>query len=136
MPRWWRALRSLPYAITVETSSGDVGTIHTGPVYRNWLRTVADLESGSHAAIETAILGGFEGDGGSWRGTRGADVRDVRALITGHHWNEEVKRDGNWWCIDTGTGNARLARLTLARIDCEPSEVTTVDAVLEERGTA
>ena len=136
VPRWWRALRSLPYAMTVDTRSGDVGIIHAGPVYRNWLRTLADLERGSHEAIETALLGGFEGSGAKWRGKRGTDVRGVRALITGHHWSEEVKRDGNWLCIDTGASNPRFARLTLARIDCEPVQVTTVDAVVEERGTA
>ena len=130
---WWRALQKLPYAITVETALGDVGIVHAGPVYRNWIRTIADLERGSHEAIETALLGGDEGTG-AWRGKRGTDVRGVCALITGHHPSDGVKRDGNWWCIDTGAGIERLARLTLAQIDCEPIEVTTVEAVPEERG--
>ena len=58
----------------------------------------------------------------------------MRELITGHYPCEDVQRDGNWWCIDTGAGLARLARLTLARVDCEKIEITTLDALPEERG--
>ena len=132
--RWWRALRNLPLAITVETTHGDVGIIHAGPVHRSWTRMVAELERGSGEAIETALLGGDEGDEGAWRGERGTQVKGVRELITGHYPCEDVQRDGNWWCIDTGAGLARLARLTLARVDCEQIETTTVHALPEERG--
>ena len=58
----------------------------------------------------------------------------MRELITGHYPGEDVHRDGNWWCIDTGAGIAGLARLTLARVDCQQIETTTVDALPEERG--
>ena len=36
----------------------------------------------------------------------------MRELITGHYPGEDVHRDGNWWCIDTGAGIAGLARLS------------------------
>lgn len=132
--RWWRTLRNLPFAITIKTAHGDVGIIHAGPVHRSWVRTVAELERGGGAAIETALLGGDEGDGITWRGERGTKVKGVRALITGHYPSENVQRDGNWWRIDTGAGLAPLARLTLARVDCGQVEITTVQAVPEERG--
>ena len=131
---WWRALRNLPLAITVETAHGAVGIIHAGPMHRSWTRTVSELERGSTEAIETALLGGDEGDEGIWRGERGTEVKGVRELITGHYPSEDVQRDGNWWCIDTGAGIACLARLTLARVDCEQIETTTVHALPEERG--
>ena len=135
LTRWWRALRSLPLGITVETAHGHVGIVHAGPVHRSWTRTVADLERGNRAAIETALLGGHDCGGGTWRGERGTEVKGARELITGHYPSEDVQRDANWWCIDTGAGIARLARLTLARVDCRRIETTTVDALPEERGT-
>ena len=42
--RWAQALWELPLAVTVETGHGDVGIIHAGPVYRDWGRTVEDLD--------------------------------------------------------------------------------------------
>ena len=58
----------------------------------------------------------------------------MRELITVHYPGEDVHRDGNCWCIDTGAGIAGLARLTLARVDCQQIETTTVDALPEKRG--
>ena len=55
-------------------------------------------------------------------------------LIAGHYPDEDVHRDGNSWCIDTGAGIAGLARLTLTRIECQQFEPTTVDVLPEERG--
>ena len=132
--RWWRALRNLPLAITVETAHGDVGIIHAGTRAPELDPHRGRTRAGRRGGDRDRAPRRGEGDGGTWRGEREAEVKGVRALITGHYPGEDVQRDGNWWCIDTGAGLARLARLTLARVDCERIETTTVQALPEERG--
>ena len=129
---WIAALRSMPLAITVETAHGDVGVIHAGPVYRNWTRTVEDLNHKREDVIHTALLGGYEGAGATWRGKRGTDVKGARAVITGHQPRTVVEADGNWWQIDTGAG-APGGRLSLVQIDGDSIVATTVDVVECER---
>ena len=131
-PRWIEAMGSMPLAITIETAHGDVGVIHAGPVYRNWTRTVEDLARRRAEAIETALLGGYEGAGATWRGKRGTEVRGVRAIVTGHHITETPVRDGTWWQIDTGAGTPG-GKLSAVRIDCDPIVATTIDVVESER---
>ena len=131
---WWRALRNLPFAITVETAHGELGIAHAGPVHRSWIRTVAGLKRGSRATFKTALVGSDEGDGSAWRVERRTKIKGVRALIAGHYRSEDTERDGNCWCIDTAR-LARLARLTLARLECKQIETTMMDALPEERGT-
>ena len=130
--RWIATIRAMPLAITVETRYGDVGIIHAGPIYRDWLRTVEDLELRRDEAVQTALLGGYEGADATWRGKRGADVKGVRAVITGHQPRAEVEADGNWWQIDTGAGTPG-GRLSLLQVDCDPIVATTVDVVECER---
>ena len=65
-----RALRNLPLAITVETTHGDVGIIHAGPVHRSWTRTVAD-SSVATGGDRDRTPRGDEGEKGAWRGERG-----------------------------------------------------------------
>ena len=122
----------MPLAITIETAHGDVGVIHAGPVYRNWTRTVEDLARRRAEAIETALLGGYEGAGATWRGKRGTEVRGVRAIVTGHHITETPVRDGTWCQIDTGAGTPG-GKLSAVRIDCDPIVATTIDVVESER---
>ena len=129
---WIAALRSMPLAITIETAHGEAGVIHAGPIYRNWTRTVEDLNGKHEDAIHTALLGGYEGAGATWRGKRGTDVKGARAVITGHRPRSEVEADGNWWQIDTGAGTPG-GRLSLVQIDCDPIVARTVDVVASER---
>ena len=130
--RWIATLRSMPLAITVETAHGDVGVIHAGPVYRDWGRTVEDLKHARAEAIHTALLGGYEGAGATWRGKRGTSVKGARAIITGHHPRSHVDADGNWWQIDTGAGTPG-GRLSLVQVDCDPIVATTLDVIASEQ---
>ena len=139
---WWRTvddptawiteLGSMPLAITVESTHGDVGIIHAGPVYRNWTRTVEDLDHRRADAIQTALLGGYEGAGASWRGKRGTPVTGARVIVTGHHPRGHVEADGPWWQIDTGAGT-RGGKLSAVQIDCDPIVATIVDVVESDR---
>ena len=129
---WIRTIRAMPLAISVETRFGDVGVIHAGPIYRDWQRTVEDLELRRDEAVQTALLGGYEGAGATWRGKHGTDVKGARAVITGHQPRAEVEADGNWWQIDTGAGTPG-GRLSLVQIDGDPIVATTVDVVESER---
>ena len=128
---WIRTIRAMPLAITVETRCGDVGIIHAGPIYRDWLRTVEDLELRHDEAVQTALLGGYEGAGATWRGKRATEVKGVRAIVTGHHPRKDVGRDGTWWQIDTGAGTPG-GRLSLVQVDCDPIVATTLDVVASE----
>ena len=69
--RWLETMGSMPLAITIETAHGDVEVIHAGPVYRNWTRTLEDLNRKREDAIHTALLGGYGGAGATGRGKRG-----------------------------------------------------------------
>ena len=133
-PRWIEAMASMPLAITIGTAHGDVGVIHAGPVYRNWTRTLEDLNRKREDAIHTALLGGYEGAGATWRGKRGTEVTGARAVVSGHHPRKEIGRDGTWWCIDTGAGTPG-GTLSAVQIDCDPIVATTVDVVECERAT-
>ena len=139
---WWREVTddriwrgtfaSLPLAITIKTAHGDVGVIHAGPVYPDWTRTVQDLERRRAEAIETELVGGYEGAGATWRGKRGTEVRGARAVLTRHRPRRETGRDGNWWCIDAGAGSPG-GRLTVVQIDRDPIVPAAVDVVTSER---
>ena len=125
--KWlWTALIShMPFAMTIETAHGDVGIIHAGPMYRNWIRTIGDLEQGRNEAMETALLGGYEGAGAQWRGKRGTQVRGLRALFTGHRITKEIVHDGPWWSIDTGAGTPG-GKLSMVQIDDRDLVSTTI----------
>ena len=106
--------------------------IHAGPIYRDWVRTVEDLDHRRADAVQRALLGGYEGAGATWRGERGTEVTGARAVVTGHHPRKDVGRDGTWWQIDTGAGT-RGGRLSLVQIDRDPIVATTVDVVASEQ---
>ena len=129
---WIAILRTMPLAITVETSHGDVGIIHAGPVRRNWPTTVDALEAHEHEAMHVALLGGYVVHGSHWRGTPGSPVAGARAIVSGHYIRKQVHRDANWWRIDTGAGFPG-GRVTVLQIDREPMVATTVDVVASEQ---
>ena len=131
LPRWREAIEGMPVAMTVETRHGRVGIIHAGPVSRSWTATLAELRAGSLGTVSTALYGGYEGAGASWRGRPGTPVEGVRAVVTGHVPHREVRQDGPW-CIDTGAGTP-WGRLTVLQIDCDPPVPTTVELVPGER---
>lgn len=116
--------------MTVETERGEVGIVHAGVVDRSWRRTIDGIERRDQAVISTVLLGGH---GSEWRGRPGTPIEGVRAIVTGHEPVHEARSDRDWWLIDTGAGFAGFNRLALLRIDCEPKEAYTVDAVSEER---
>ena len=75
LPRWTAALEAMPVAITVETEPGDVGIIHAGPVSRSWTETLRGIERDDLGVLSTALFGGYEGAGATWRGRAGAPVK-------------------------------------------------------------
>ena len=118
--------------MTVATEHGDVGIVHAVVVDRSWHRTIEGIERRDQAVISTALPGGHRSE---WRGRPGAPIEGVRALVTGHEPVCEAQTGGYWWQIYPGAGFAGFNRLTLLRIDCEPMEPYTVDAVTVERVT-
>ena len=123
--RWYRALRALPLAITVETAHGRVGIVHCSTWRDSWSATLDTLEERSIAAINMVLLGIDERD--KRAGPTGNQVEGIDRVIAGHDPCKQVERRGNVWCIDTGAGFPTMNRLTLARIDVDPPEFETFE---------
>ena len=123
--RWYRALRALPLAITVETAQGQVGIVHCSTWRDSWTATLSALEERNIAAINMVLLGIDKRD--ERAGPTGNEVVGVDRVIAGHDPTRRVERRANMWSIDTGTGFPTLNRFTLARIDVEPPEFETFD---------
>ena len=126
----WRAmLEALPIAVSVATRRGRVGIVHASPTRRRWCDTVDALKARD---ADTAWVA-MHGHARARRNREAArneevpfdgDIDGVRAVITGHNPMREVERTANVWHIDTGAGFDGGA-LSIARIDCEPIEITT-----------
>ena len=127
---WIQALWRLPVAMTVATEHGDVGIVHAVVIDRSWHRNHRRHRTPGPSGDLDRAPGGH---GSEWRGRPGAPVEGVRALVTGHEPVCEAQTGGYWWQVDPGAGFAGFNRLTLLRIDCEPMEPYTVDAVAVER---
>ena len=123
--RWYRALRALPLAITVETAQGQVGIVHCSTWRDSWTATLSALEERNIAAINMVLLGIDKRD--ERAGPTGNEVVGVDRVIAGHDPTRRVERRANMWSIDTGTGFPTLNRFTLARIDVDPPEFETFD---------
>ena len=123
--RWYRALRALPLAITVETAPGRVGIVHCSTWRDSWSATLDTLEERSIAAINMVLLGIDERD--KRAGPTGNQVEGIDRVIAGHDPCKQVERRGNVWCIDSSAGFPAMNRLTLARIDVDPPEFETFE---------
>ena len=123
--RWYRALRPLPLAVTVETSHGQVGIVHCSTWQDSWTATLDALEKRDIVAINMVLLGIDERD--RRVGPTGKKVTGIDLVFAGHDAREQVERRANMWCIDTGAGFPGMNRLTLARIDVDPPEIETFE---------
>ena len=126
--RWYRALRPLPLAVTVETAAaGRVGIVHCSTWRDSWSATLDALEKRDIVAINMVMLGTDEH--GRRAGPSGNEVVEIDRVIAGHDARREIERRANTWCIDTGAGFPGMNRLTLARIDVDPSEIETFEVI-------
>ena len=57
----------------------------------------------------------------------GNEVDGIHRVIADHDPGREVQKRGNMWCIDTSAGFPAMNRLTLARIDVDPSQFETFE---------
>ena len=125
--RWYRALRPLPLAVTVETAHGQVGIVHCSTWRDSWSATLDALEKRDIVAINMILLGIDERE--KRAGPTGNQVTGIDRVIAGHDAREEIKQRENLWSIDTGAGFPGMNRLSLARIDVDPPEIETLDVV-------
>ena len=125
--RWYRALRPLPLAVTVETAHGHVGIVHCSTWHDSWSATLDALENRDIVAINMILLGIDERE--KRAGPTGNRVTGVDRVIAGHDARKEIEIRENLWSIDTGAGFPAMNRLSLARIDVDPPEIETLDVV-------
>ena len=125
--RWYRALRPLPLAVTVETAQSHVGIVHCSAWRDSWSATIEALEERDIAAINMVLLGVDEQERRA--GPTGNEVAGIDHVFTGHDAREKVVRLGNTWCIDTGAGFPAMNHLTLARIDAGAPEFVTIEVI-------
>ena len=123
--RWYRALRPLPLAVTVETAEGQVGIVHCSTWHDSWSATIEALEERDIEAINMVLLGIDERH--QRVGPTGRRVTGIDRVIAGHDARKQVEQRENMWNIDTGAGFPAMNRLTLARIDVDPPVIETFE---------
>ncbi len=134
--RWIRALRALPWTLTIETPHGEVGIVHAQPPAPTWRESVArcadprDEVARARALWSRGRYGVWQEEIGEREGEWAGGCADVRLVVCGHTPVDEAHRHDNLVNIDTGAFRRRgAAKLTLARID-------TAGLVLHGVGTA
>ena len=125
--RWYRALRPLPLAVTVETAQGQVGIVHCSTWQDSWSATLDALEKRDIVAINMVLLGIDEQE--KRAGPTGNRVTGIDRVIAGHDARKQIEKRENMWSIDTGAGFPAMNRLSLARIDVDPPEIETFDVI-------
>ena len=119
------AIRTLPYAIEVETSCGIVGLIH-GDVPKNmkWAKFVAGIKSGNERTIQACLWGRERIINGNMSGVSG-----IARVFAGHtpQW-QGLACFGNFYALDTGAafglqGNLDRGRFTMVRLDADESRL-------------
>ena len=86
--RWYRALRPLPLAVTVETAEGQVGIVHCNTWHDSWIATIEALEVRDIEAINMVLLG--------------IDERHQRVGPTGRRGDRNRPRDCRTRCPQAG----------------------------------
>ena len=143
--RWISALRSLPYAATVETIHGDIGIIHSCPLKPDWPDAVALMENGSANARTRAVWTRMRAYGANYRerivdhaqGDSGLPLPEgrftgVRAVTAGHSPVKQVGWDANLLNLDAGV--YRHGQLAMAEITADPIKAFMVSTELPEDG--
>ena len=119
------AIRTLPYAIEVETACGTVGIIHADvPHNMTWADFVAGLESGDANTIETCLWGREHIVNRNMNGISG-----ISRVFVGHtpQW-QGLTSFGNVYALDTGAafglqGNLDKGRFTMVKLDVDESSL-------------
>lgn len=119
------AIRTLPYAIEVESACGIVGIIHADvPKKMKWDDFIAGIESGDEKTVYTCLWGRERIDNGNMRGISG-----IARVFIGHtpQW-QGLSRYGNVYALDTGAafglqGNMDKGRFTMVKLDADESRL-------------
>lgn len=119
------AIRTLPYAIEVETACGIVGLIHADvPGKMKWNDFIAGIEAGDAETIYTCLWGRERIDNENMRGISG-----IARVFVGHtpQW-QGLTRYGNVFALDTGAafglqGNLDKGRFTMVKLDADESRL-------------
>ena len=123
--RWWDAFSVLPISITIETDYGLVGVVHAEAPRPDWTGALQVLESGSHAAVDIALLGFATKE--EQAEARSRPVEGLRALVHGHFPVGKVEPVGNRWNLDTGAGMGPWGRLSLLDVNAAAMQAWTFD---------
>jgi serine/threonine protein phosphatase 1 len=119
------AIRTLPYAIEVESACGIVGIIHADvPKKMKWDDFIAGIEAGDAQIIQACLWGRERIDNGDMRGIPG-----IARVFIGHtpQW-KGLTRYGNVYALDTGAafglqGNLDKGRFTMVKLDADESRL-------------
>lgn len=120
------SIRTLPYAIEVESACGIVGIIHADvPKKMKWDVFIAGIESGDAETIHACLWGRERIDNRDMRGVAG-----ITRVFIGHtpQW-QGLSRYGNVYALDTGAafglqGNLDKGRFTMVKLDADESRLT------------
>ena len=95
-----QALAALPLALEVETSSGIVGLIHADCPFDDWreMQSVAQNPIDPTGPVGDCLLWSTE----RWQKRFVGEIRNVRAVVHGHHVTKQPRVFGNVYFIDTG----------------------------------
>jgi serine/threonine protein phosphatase 1 len=119
------AIRTLPYAMEVESACGIVGLIHADvPKKMKWDDFIAGIESGDAETIDTCLWGRERIDNGNMRGISG-----IARVFVGHspQW-QGLTRFGNVYALDTGAafglqGKLDKGHFTMVKLDADESRL-------------
>lgn len=124
------AVRTLPYAIEVESALGIVGIIHADvPKNMQWAAFTAALEAEEKEVVDACLWGRDRVDLHDTHGVKG-----VSRIYVGHtpQW-QGLSRYGNVFALDTGAafglqGNLDKGHFTMVRLDADERQLTSNDA--------
>lgn len=119
------AIRTLPYAIEVETARGIVGLVHADvPSGMGWDEFIGEIEAGNAKTVETCLWGRERIDSKDMRGVPG-----IARVFVGHttQW-KGLTRYGNVYALDTGAafglkGKLDRGRFTMVKLDADESRL-------------
>jgi serine/threonine protein phosphatase 1 len=120
------AIRTLPYAMEVESSCGIVGIIHADvPTNMKWDEFIEGIESGNAQTLDICLWGRERIDNKNKRGVAG-----IARVFIGHtpQW-QGLTRYGNVYALDTGAvfglqGKLDKGRFTMVKLDADESRLT------------
>jgi serine/threonine protein phosphatase 1 len=119
------AVRTLPYAIEVESVCGIVGIIHAdAPRNMKWDEFIQGIEAGEEKIVQSCLWGRERVDQHDMHGING-----IARVFVGHtpQW-QGLTRFGNVYALDTGAafglqGNLDRGHFTMVRLDADESQL-------------